>query len=86
MAIAHQPAMTTESVRARPAPANPPSPDRSAQPRGSRAAHGFVLVDEPNRAWTLVKIAGLVALTALSAALATAIIAGGVLFAVLNLA
>ena len=78
MSIAYQPAMTAEPVRTRPISTHP-EPGRAGSP------HTFVLVEEPARAWTIVKIVGLVALTALSAALATAIVLGGALFAVLNL-
>ena len=75
MAIAHQPAMTTEAV-----PTRPPAPAGFA-----RSGHELVLVDEPVRAWTLAKIVGLVAITAISAAVAVAIVAGGALFAILTI-
>jgi len=86
VAIAHQPAMTAEPVATRPVPVSPDGTVVPSQrPAGSRSVHGLVPVEEPSRAWTVAKIAGLVALTALSAALATAIVVGGALFAVLNL-
>ena len=78
MSIAYQPAMTAEPVRTRPLSTHP-EPGRAGSP------HSLVLVEEPARAWTIAKIGGLVAITAFSAALATAIILGGALFAVLNL-
>ena len=71
MAIAPQPAMTTETARARPRFARPP--------------HGHVAAEQPPRTWTLAKIVGLVALTAFAAALATATVAGIALFALLNM-
>ena len=81
MAIAHQPAMTADPLQARP---------RSAQPGSTRPApvhspHEVVLVEEPPRAWTLAKIAGLVAVTAATTALVAAVIAGGMLFTMMTL-
>jgi hypothetical protein len=70
MAIAHQPAMAPDPVSTRRAlPRNP---------------HARVPVDLPSRGWAAVHLAGLVAGTALCAALATAVVAGCVLFALLN--
>ena len=60
MAIAHQPAMTADAVSTRPAA---PALDPRARP------HELVLVEEPPRAWTVAKIVGLVAVTAVSTAL-----------------
>ena len=57
----------------------------SSEPGLPRSPHALVLVDGPSRAWTILKITGLVAVTALSTALATAIILGGALFAVLTI-
>jgi hypothetical protein len=71
--IARQPAMTTEGVSTRPPP-----------PRLATSPHELVFVEEPTRAWTLVKITGLIAITAVSVALCAAILAGGALFAILN--
>jgi hypothetical protein len=68
--IAPQPAMTPDPVSAR--PALPRSP------------HAQVPVDLPHRGWTAAHIVGLVAGTALCTALATAVVAGCVLFALLN--
>jgi hypothetical protein len=70
VAIAPQPAMTPDPVSTR--PALPRSP------------HAQVPVDLPPRGWTAAHIVGLVAGTALCAALATAVVAGCVLFALLN--
>jgi len=47
--------------------------------------HSFAVIEEPARSWTLAKIAGLVAITALSAALTAAIVIGAALFAVLTI-
>jgi hypothetical protein len=74
MAIAHQPAMTTEAVSTRPPPL----------PNPTRSAHELKLVEEPPRALTLAKIVGLVGITAVSVALCAAIVAGGALFAILT--
>ena len=67
MAIAHQTAMTAEAISTRPPP----------MPRPARSAHALVLVEEPPRVWTVAKIGGLVAITAVSVALCAAIVAGG---------
>ena len=75
MAIAHQSAMTAEAVSTR-----PPS-----TPRPAHSAHALALVEEPSRTWTIAKIGGLVAITAVSVALCAAIVVGGALFALLNL-
>ena len=61
----------------------PSEPDRT-RPRLARSPHELVLVEHPPRALTIAKIAGLVAITTLGVALATAILAGGVLFAILS--
>jgi hypothetical protein len=68
--IAYQPATTTEAGSARPSPA--------------LSAHGLVLIEEPPRVYTVAKIAGLLAITALGTAVLTAIVAGTALFALLN--
>ena len=70
MNIAYQPATTTGRLR--------------RGPRPSRSPHELVLVEEPSRAVTFAKIAGLLAVTAFCAALATAIVAGTAFFALLN--
>ena len=70
MAIAQQPAMTTEAITTR--------------PQFPRSPHELVATDATPRAWTVAKILGLVALTAIGAALATAIVAGVALFALLS--
>ena len=51
----------------------------------ARSPHELVLTEAPTRAYTFAKIAGLLAITALGAALATAIVAGTALFALLNI-
>ena len=51
----------------------------------ARSPHDLVSVEVAPRAWTVAKIGGLVALTALGAALAAAILAGGALFTILNI-
>jgi hypothetical protein len=75
VAIAHQSAMTAEAVSTRPQP----------MPRPAHSAHALTLVEEPSRVWTVAKIGGLIAITAVSVALCAAILAGGALFAILNL-
>jgi hypothetical protein len=80
--IAHQPATTAEPVLTRPPMTTPEAtPARSAPPARVRSAHELVLVEEPLRTWTVFKIAALLAITALTAAMATAILFGGALFA-----
>jgi hypothetical protein len=71
VAIAPQPAMTAESVTARP-------PMR-------RSPHELVPAGQPPRAWTVVKISCLVAVTALCIAFALAMITGAAFFTMLNL-
>jgi hypothetical protein len=71
VAIAHQPVMA-------PAPVS----TRRSRPRTS---HRLVAVDLRSRAWTAARIVGLVAATAFAVALATAVVAGTALFALLNL-
>jgi hypothetical protein len=71
MAIAHQPAMTAA-----------PDSTRPALPRRPR---GLELVDLPPRSWTVARLLGLLVATAVCVALATAIVGGTVLFAVLNI-
>ena len=46
----------------------------------------MVAADRPGRLWTAVRIVTLVAATALCVALATAVVAGSALFALLNFA
>jgi hypothetical protein len=70
VAIAQQPATTTQAISARPPLARPP--------------HELFPVPAPRRAWTVVKLVSLVALTAAGAALATAVVAGVAFFAILN--
>ena len=72
MAIAYQPATTPEPLPARPAV--------------RRSPHERVPVDLPPRAFTAARILGLLAATALCVAVATAIVAGTALFAILNFA
>jgi hypothetical protein len=81
VAIAHQPATTAQPVSTRPAVTTPEAANaRRARP-GGRSPHELVLVEEPLRTWTLFKIAALLAITALTAAMAAAILFGGALFA-----
>jgi hypothetical protein len=70
VAIAHQPAMTAEPT--------------STRPVLPRSPHEPVLVRQPPRTWTVFKISGLLALTALGVALGTAMVAGAALFTILN--
>ena len=82
MAIAHQPATTAGPVSTRPPVATPDATRAGGtQPAPVRSAHALVLVEEPVRAWTVVKIAALLAITALSAAMVAAIVFGAALFA-----
>jgi hypothetical protein len=62
--------MTTEAIATR--------------PRFARSPHELVAAETRPRAWTVVKILGLVALTAVGAALATALVAGIALFTLLS--
>jgi hypothetical protein len=70
MAIAHQPAMTTDPVSTR--PALPPRPREHA------------LVALPPRLLTAVRLVALLAATAVCVAVVTAVVAGTALFAILN--
>lgn len=70
MAIAHQPATTPDPA--------------SARPELRRSPRAPVPVDLRSRGWTAAHLAGLVAGTALCAALATAVVVGSLLFALLN--
>lgn len=70
MTIAHQTATTAPAVR--------------RAPVTFEAPHELVLVEHTNRARTLAKIAGIVALAAFGTALILAIVVGGALFALLN--
>ena len=72
VAIAHQPVMAPTPVSTR----------RSLP----RIPHGRSMVDLPPRAWTAARIVGLVAATALCAALAIALVGGTALFALMNVA
>lgn len=72
MAIAYQPAMTPDPV--------------SARPERRRGPHELIAVDLPPKSWTALRLGALLAATAICVALATAIVAGTALFAVLNLA
>ena len=82
MVIAHQPATIAEPVSTRPPVTTPDAtPARAAQPPPVRSAHELVFVEEPFRTWTIFKIAALLAITALTAAMAAAIVFCGALFA-----
>lgn len=82
MVIAHQPATTAGPVSTRPAATTPDATRAGGTPPASvRSPHELVLVEEPLRAWTVVKIAALLAITALTAAMAAAMLFGGALFA-----
>lgn len=70
MAIAHQPATTADPVSTR--------PELPGRPRG------HTLVALPARSLTVVRLAALLVATAGCVALATAIVAGAALFAILN--
>ena len=77
MAIAYQPVTVPDAISTRPA--------------GSRrpyrvVPYRMVAADRPGRLWTAVRIVTLVAATALCVALATAVVAGTALFALLNFA
>ena len=77
MAIAYQPVTAPDPISTRPA--------------GSRrpyrvVPYRMVAADRPGRLWTAVRIVTLVAATALCVALATAVVAGAALFALLNFA
>jgi hypothetical protein len=72
VAIAHQSVTAPQSLRARPAP-----------PQIRPASVG---VFRTPRTWTTVRLLGLVLATALGVALATAVVAGTALFALLNFA
>jgi hypothetical protein len=83
VAIAYQPAMTKEAVPIHP-PARHPDPrrDHRAPADLARSSHEVVLVEAPVLAWTVTKIIGLLAITAMCAAVVVAIVAGGALFAI----
>ena len=69
--------------------AHQPVTARAGSRRGGplpRVLHGFMTVDLPPRAWTAARIVGLVAATAFCAALATALVVGTALFALMNVA
>ena len=77
VAIAYQPVTAPDPISTRPA--------------GSRrpfrvVPYRMVAADRPGRLWTAVRIVTLVAATAFCVALATAIVAGTALFALLNFA
>jgi hypothetical protein len=77
VAIAYQPVTAPDPISTRPA--------------GSRrpyrvVPYRMVATDRPGRLWTAVRIVTLVAATALCVALATAVVAGAALFALLNFA
>lgn len=71
MNIAYQPATTTTVP--------------SARPQLTRSPHELVLIETVPRASTLAKIVGLLAITALGSAIATAIVTGTALFALSNI-
>jgi hypothetical protein len=77
VAIAHQPATTAAPIPARPAP----------RPRPLEAGRVGRLapVNPSTRTWTVAKVAGLLAVTALAIAFVTALVAGAVLFSLMNL-
>jgi hypothetical protein len=70
--------------------AHPPGLPSAATPRRQTTglplvAHKVVVVDEPRRARTLAKIAGLIAVTAVSVPLCAAIVVGGTILAFVTL-
>ncbi len=75
MVFAREPAVTAEGVSTRPRPT----------PTPADGSHQFVRVDEPRRAGTLAKIAGLIVISALSVPLCAAILAGGAALAIMTL-
>ncbi len=77
MAIAYQPVTAPDPIYTRPI---------STRPDSRRSQHGRVAVEAPSRAWTTVRILGLVAATSMCVALAIAVVAGTALFALLNFA
>lgn len=72
MAIAHQTVTAPVRITTR--------PDRR------RNTHGRVAFVVPSRAWTTVRLVGLVGATAMCVAMATAVVVGTALFALLNFA
>jgi hypothetical protein len=77
VAIAYQPVTAPAPISTRPAPARRPY---------RVVPYRMVAADRPARLWTAVRIVTLVAATALCVALATAVVAGAALFALLNFA
>jgi hypothetical protein len=72
VAIAHQP--VTAPIRI------------TTRPTRSRVRYGTAAVRGPARAWTVIRLAALVAATALCVALAVAVVVGSALFALLSFA
>jgi len=68
--IAQQPAMTETALR--------------RGPRLVSSPHELVPVETPKPAWTLAKIAGLLAISAFGITLLLAVVVGGALFALLS--
>ena len=58
----------------------------STRPERPRVSHRLVGSPRPSRAWAGVRIVGLVVATALGAALATALVVGAALFALMTVA
>ena len=59
-------------------------PPVQARARLATSPHELVRIEEMSCTWTIVKLAGLLALTTMGAAIATAILAGTALFALVN--
>jgi hypothetical protein len=72
VAIAHQP--VTAPIRI------------TTRPTRVRVRYGAVAVRGPARTWTIARIVALIAATAMSVALAVAVVVGSALFALLNFA
>ena len=77
MAIAYQPVTAPDPISTRPAGSRRPF---------QVVPYRMVAADRPGRLWTAFRIVALVAATAFCVALATAIVAGSALFALLNFA
>jgi hypothetical protein len=77
VAIAYQPVTAPDPIYARPI---------STRPDSRRSQHGRVAVELPSRAWTTLRIVGLVATTAMCVAILSAVVVGTALFALLNYA
>jgi len=77
VAIAYQPVTAPDPIYARPI---------TTRPDSRRSKHGRVEVELPSRAWTTVRILGLVAATAMCVAILGAVVVGTALFTLLNYA